>query len=277
MGREAPPCVPSHPAQRGTAKGVQRMGGVGLALPEFREETMASNSDGLSESSAELAARLGLSFTNWSLLTRALTHRSYLNENSDALADNERLEFLGDAVLGFVVGAWVYHHCPEMQEGDLTKVRSALVRNEQLAEFARRLDLGRAMRMGRGETVSGGRNRDNLLGSTFEAVIGALYLDRGVPAVEKFMEPLLDAVKERIIQRAEIYDPKSRLQEWAQAEKLGTPQYIHVSSSGPDHAKVFEIEVRIKGVAHGRGKGPSKQVAEQVAAQATLESLRLSD
>ena len=237
---------------------------------------MASNSDGLSESSAELAARLGLTFTNISLLTRALTHRSYLNENSEALEDNERLEFLGDAVLGFVVGAWVYHHCPEMHEGDLTKVRSALVRNEQLAEFARRLNFGRAMRMGRGEAASGGRNRDNLLGSTFEAVIGAIYLDQGVSAVEKFIEPLLHSANERIIQRAEIYDPKSRLQEWAQAEKLGTPQYIAISSSGPDHAKIFEIEVRIKGAAYGRGKGPSKQVAEQVAAQTTLESLGLS-
>ncbi len=237
---------------------------------------MASNSDGLSESSTELAARLGLAFTNLSLLTRALTHRSYLNENPGALEDNERLEFLGDAVLGFVVGAWVYHHCPEMHEGDLTKVRSALVRNEQLAEFARHLDLGRAMRMGRGESTSGGRNRDNLLGSTFEAVIGALYLDQGVPAIDKFMEPFLDDAKERIIQLAEIYDPKSRLQEWAQAEKLGTPQYVIVSSSGPDHAKIFEIEVRIKSVAYGRGKGPSKQVAEQIAAQTALESLGIS-
>ncbi len=238
---------------------------------------MTSNSDGSSESSVELAVRLGLTFANMSLLTRALTHRSYLNENSDALEDNERLEFLGDAVLGFLVGAWVYHHCPEMHEGDLTKVRSALVRNEQLAEFARHLDLGRAMRMGRGEAASGGRNRDNLLGSTFEAVVGALYLDQGVGAVEKFMEPLLDSVKERVIERSEIYDPKSRLQEWAQAEKLGTPQYITISSSGPDHAKVFEIEVRVKGAAYGRGNGPSKQVAEQIAAQTALESLGLSD
>ena len=238
---------------------------------------MSSNSDGSSESSVQLAVRLGLTFTNISLLTRAFIHRSYLNENSDALEDNERLEFLGDAVLGFLVGAWVYHHCPEMHEGDLTKVRSALVRNEQLAEFARHLDLGRAMRMGRGEAASGGRNRDNLLGSTFEAVVGALYLDQGVIAVEKFMEPLLDIVKERVIERSEIYDPKSRLQEWAQAEKLGTPQYITVSSTGPDHAKVFEIEVRVKGAVYGRGKGPSKQVAEQISAQTALESLGLFD
>jgi ribonuclease-3 len=210
-----------------------------------------------------------------SLLTRALTHRSYLNENFTALEDNERLEFLGDAVLDFVVGAWVYHHCPEMAEGDLTRMRSALVRNEQLAEFARHLDLGRALRMGRGETASGGRERDGLLGSTFEALIGAMYLDSGLPAVEKFMEPLLEGVRDRVLMRSEIYDPKSRLQEWAQSEKLGTPKYVTISASGPDHAKVFEVEVRIKDQAYGRGRGPSKQVAAQVAAQTALEALDL--
>ena len=227
------------------------------------------------ETPAQLAERLGLSFSNQSLLIRALTHRSYLNENSSAVEDNERLEFLGDAVLDFVVGAWVYQHCPEMAEGDLTRMRSALVRNEQLADFARQLDIGRAMRMGRGESASGGRDRDNLLGSTFEALIGAIYLDAGLPAVDVFMEPLLGGVRERVIMRAEIYDPKSRFQEWAQSEKLGTPKYVTVAASGPDHAKVFEVEVRIKDQTYGRGAGPSKQIAAQVAAQTALESLRI--
>ncbi|MBI1854397.1 MAG: ribonuclease III, partial [Chloroflexi bacterium] len=158
----------------------------------------------LPETPAELAGRLGLSFKNLSLLARALTHRSYINENPSALEDNERLEFLGDAVLDFIVGAWVYHHCPELPEGDLTRMRSALVRNEQLAEFARRLDLGQAMRMGRGEAASGGRGRDGLLGSLFEAVIGALYLDQGLSAAQDFMEPLLESVRDRVILRAEI-------------------------------------------------------------------------
>ena len=227
------------------------------------------------ETPAQLSQRLDVPFANLSLLTRALTHRSYLNENSSAVEDNERLEFLGDAVLDFVVGAWVYHHCPEMAEGDLTRMRSALVRNEQLAEFARRLELGSAMRMGRGELASGGRDRDGLLGSTFEAVIGALYLDSGLEAVEKFMEPLLDGVRERVIMRAEIYDPKSRFQEWAQSEKLGTPKYVTIAATGPDHAKVFEVEVRIKDQTYGRGAGPSKQIAAQVAAQTALETLRM--
>ena len=235
---------------------------------------MVSQTDlSLPESSAELARRLGLNFTNLSLLTRALTHRSFLNENSNAVEDNERLEFLGDAVLDFVVGAWVYNHCPEMAEGDLTRIRSALVRNEQLGEFARKLDLGRAMRMGRGEAASGGRDRDGLLGSTFEAVIGALYLDSGLQSVNNFMEPLLESVRERVMLRSEIYDPKSRFQEWAQSEKLGTPKYVTVASSGPDHAKMFEVEVRIQNRTYGRGKGSNKQVAAQVAAQTALETL----
>ena len=235
---------------------------------------MISHTDeNLPESSADLARRLGLTFTNLSLLTRALTHRSYLNENSNAVEDNERLEFLGDAVLDFVVGAWVYHHCPEMAEGDLTRLRSALVRNEQLGEFARKLDLGRAMRMGRGEAASGGRDRDGLLGSTFEAVVGAFYLDSGLASVNEFMEPLLESVRERVMLRSEIYDPKSRFQEWAQSEKLGTPKYVTVASSGPDHAKMFEDEVRIQNRTYGRGRGSNKQVAAQVAAQTALETL----
>ncbi len=227
------------------------------------------------ETPAQLAERLGLKFENPALLTRALTHRSFLNENTSASEDNERLEFLGDAVLDFVVGAWVYHHCPEMAEGDLTRMRSALVRNEQLADFARQLDLGQAMRMGRGESASGGRERDGLLGSTFEALIGALYLDGGLPKVEDFMEPLLGSVRDRVIMRAEIYDPKSRFQEWAQSAKLGTPKYVTVGASGPDHAKMFEVEVRIKDQTYGRGTGPSKQIAAQVAAQTALESLSI--
>jgi ribonuclease-3 len=227
-----------------------------------------------SESASDLSRRLGLPFSNLALLTRALTHRSYVNENPDSLEDNERLEFLGDAVLDFVVGAWVYNRFPEMPEGELTKMRSALVRNDQLAAFARHLNLGPALRLGRGEFSSGGTKRDVLLGSAFEALIGALYLDSDLEAVEAFVHPLLDESQEFILN--ELHDPKSRLQEWAQAEKLGTPQYVTVGSSGPDHAKVFEVEVRIQGATYGRGQGSSKQVAARIAAQTALESLGIS-
>ena len=138
---------------------------------------------GQEETPQEFAQRLGLVFDDWLLLSRALTHRSYLNEHSEALEDNERLEFLGDAVLDFVVGAWLYHRYPEMPEGDLTRMRSGLVYTEQLAEFARKIQLGNAMRLGRGETQSGGRSRSALLCDTFEALIGALYLDCSIEKV----------------------------------------------------------------------------------------------
>jgi ribonuclease-3 len=231
------------------------------------------NSFADTESAADLAERLGLHFTNLHLLVRALTHRSFVNENPNAIEDNERLEFLGDAVLDFIVGAWVYNHFPEMQEGDLTRMRSALVRTDTLAEFARQLDLGPALRLGRGELASGGRQRDNLLCATFEAVIGAMYLDMGIPAVETFVEPLLTEVSSKVISQEEIYDPKSTLQEWTQSNKLGTPRYATVASSGPDHARVFVVEVQVNGKAYGRGEGTSKQAAAQAAAQAALESL----
>jgi ribonuclease-3 len=222
------------------------------------------------EPASDLNRRLGLSFSNIALLTRALTHRSYVNEYS-AVEDNERLEFLGDAVLDFIVGAWVYNRFPEMPEGDLTKMRSALVRNEQLAKFARKLDLGRALRLGRGEASSGGNNRDNLLGSAFEALIGALYLDAGLDTVDTFVNPILEEVRESILD--EIHDPKSQLQEWTQSQKLGAPRYRVVGTSGPDHAVVFEMVVEVAGIVKGNGTGTSKSYAEHAAAQDALKNL----
>ena len=224
------------------------------------------------EPASALALRLGLTFSRLSLLTRALTHRSYVNEHSDTQEDNERLEFLGDAVLDFIVGAWVYHHFPEMPEGDLTKMRSAFVCNEQLAVFARKFDLGRAMRLGRGELVSGGRDREGLLGSTFEAVVGALYLEAGLGAVEAFINPMLEEACDPILNGLE--DPKSEFQEWTQAEKIGTPRYRVVTSSGPDHAKMFDVEVAIGEKIFGQGRGSSKQAAERAAAADALKNLR---
>ncbi len=223
------------------------------------------------EPAFDLSRRLGLTFSNISLLTRALTHRSYVNEHPEAIEDNERLEFLGDAVLDFIVGAWVYHRFPEMPEGDLTKMRSALVRNDQLAVFARNMDLGRAIRLGRGESSSGGFQRDNLLGSAFEALIGALYLESGLRAVEAFVNPMLEEARESVLDA--IHDPKSQLQEWAQSERLGTPRYKTVNSTGPDHARIFEVEVEIGGQVKGRGAGSSKAAAEHAAAQNALDQL----
>jgi ribonuclease-3 len=220
---------------------------------------------------SDLSRRLGLPFSNAALLTRALTHRSYVNEHPEAVEDNERLEFLGDAVLDFIVGAWVYHRFPELPEGDLTKMRSALVRNEQLAIFARHLELGRALRLGRGESSSGGKDRDNLLGSAFEALVGALFLDSGLGAVNAFVHPILEDSRESVL--SEIHDPKSQLQEYVQLYKLGIIRYRVVGTSGPDHAVVFEMVVELAGEIKGHGTGTSKSYAEHAAAQDALINL----
>jgi len=229
------------------------------------------------ETPQELARRLDLPFTDWLLLSRALTHRSYLNEHPEALEDNERLEFLGDAVLDFVVGAWLYNHFPEMPEGDLTRMRSALVHTEQLADFSRLLEIGRAMRLGRGEVQAGGRSRSALLCDTFEAVIGALYLHAGIDAVQRFLNPLLENASDYILTMRKNEDPKSMFQEWAQAQGFSAPQYLTRAASGPDHAKIFEVDVLINGKVFGSGVGHSKQVAAKAAARTALDNLGLID
>lgn len=221
-------------------------------------------------SPAELAERLGIPPSNLRLLARALTHRSYVNEHADVPADNERLEFLGDAVLDFVVGAWLYNRFPEMAEGDLTRMRSALVRTEQLSLFACELGLGLAMRLGRGELQGGGRERPALLCATFEAVVGAIYLNDGIEAVRNFVFPLLEKTADEMVLQPDIYDAKSRLQEWAQSRRLGLPRYDTRSAEGPDHAKTFVVEVYVNGNLAGSGSGPNKQVAAQAAAADAL-------
>jgi|UniRef100_A0A7C4KI61 ribonuclease-3 len=225
------------------------------------------------ESPQEFAKRVGLHFNDWMLLSRALTHRSYLNEHAEALEDNERLEFLGDAILDFIVGAWLYNRYPEMPEGDLTRMRSALVYTEQLAEFARQIGLGAAMRLGKGESQAGGRDRPALLCDTFEALIGAIYLDQGIDAVREFIAPMLEEASDRILATHSIEDPKSLLQEWAQSQGFQAPHYITRNAYGPDHSKVFEVEVIVNGELFGRGTGHSKQAAAKAAARDALERL----
>ena len=230
----------------------------------------------LEESPAALMQRLDLPFKNLRLLTRALTHRSFVNEHREALEDNERLEFLGDAILDFVAGAWLYNQFPEMAEGELTRLRSALVCTEQLAEFARAFDLGPAMRLGHGENQAGGRQKDVLLCATFEALVGALFLQTDIATIQGVVHPLLEQVSEQIILQPDSRDPKSRLQEWSQGQKLGIPKYNIVTINGPDHQRMFEIEVRINGKAYGRGNGHNKQVAERLAAQTALDTIEKS-
>jgi ribonuclease-3 len=214
-----------------------------------------------------------MQFDDRRLLHRALTHRSYLNENPEAVEDNERLEFLGDAVLDFLVGSWLYNRFPEMDEGYLTRLRSSLVRTEQLANFAREIELGDAILLGRGETESGGRKRDSILCASFEALIGAIFLDRGMDHVRVFVEPFLEESIDLIIKTNADKDPKSRLQELAQARGYETPVYKTVNTEGPDHARVFEVVVELDGKQLGAGKGNNKQIAAQNAAAQALDHL----
>ncbi len=227
------------------------------------------------ESPQALANRLGITFSDYLLLSRALTHRSYLNEHAEAIEDNERLEFLGDAVLDFLVGAWLYNRFPELAEGSLTRLRSALVRTEQLAEFAQDINLGAAMRLGRGEADSGGRERPALLCATFEAFVGALYLDGGIEAVQAFVMPVLESVAEHILSSGQIQDPKSKLQEWTQAQGMGAPVYHTLAATGPDHAKLFTVEVLISDESYGVGQGHNKQTAAKMAAVQALAKLKV--
>lgn len=219
----------------------------------------------------QLETQLGLRFNDYSLLSRALTHRSYLNENpEDALEDNERLEFLGDAVLDFVVGAYLYNRYPEMDEGELTALRASLVRTRTLADFARRYDLGRFMRLGYGEAENGGRERKAILCAGFEAVIGAIYLDQGMEPVRRLVEPLIKPTLEQIIAQALHKDAKSEFQVWGQARYNITPHYQVIKAEGPDHAKTFTVAVLLADEVWGEGQGSSKQTAAQAAAAAAM-------
>lgn len=207
------------------------------------------------------------------LLRRALTHRSFLNEHPEAYGeqDNERLEFLGDAVLDFIAGAWLFDHFPNLDEGKLTTIRAALVRVATLADFARTIGLQDYMRLGKGEVDTGGRNRSNILGDAFEAVLGALYIDQGIDACRAFVLPFLEDATPRILQGNNDRDPKSKLQEWSQSALNVTPRYRIVETSGPDHAKVFTVEVWLGDMVFARGAGPNRQAAEQTAAREALE------
>lgn len=219
----------------------------------------------------ELEDALNIRFADKSLLHRAMIHRSYLNEHPDfPLEDNERLEFLGDAVLDFVIGEFLYHRFPELPEGPLTSLRSALVRRDTLARFARQLSLGKYLLMGHGETESGGRERPATLCATFEALVGALYLDQGLTSLVDLLEPLIIPEITRILEEELHKDAKSRLQELAQGLMHHTPRYTTVSESGPDHAKEFVVQVTIGGRIYGQGKGLSKQHAAQEAAHDAL-------
>jgi ribonuclease-3 len=216
---------------------------------------------------------MGWRFQQPQLLTEALTHRSYAFESpGQNLAPNERLEFLGDAILGFLCAEYLFRAYPTLSEGDLTDARAALVKAPTLAGFARGLELGNHLRMGRGEERSGGRKREPLLAAAFEALLGALYLDGSLEVVRQFVLPLLEQEAQRVIAGGRLKDDKSLLQELAQAHLGVTPGYRIVAEDGPAHQRQYTVEVLLGEQVAGQGQGRNKQSAEQAAARIALEA-----
>jgi ribonuclease-3 len=214
-------------------------------------------------------------FSDPSLLRRALTHRSYFNEHPEEKEDNERLEFLGDALLGFLVGELLYRHYPNLSEGQLTSLRSELVREKQLVKLATALGIGNQLRLGKGTIQDGGRKNPSLLSDAFEAVIGAYFLDSGIDKVREFIEPLFIPVADSIVYAQSAVNSKSMFQEWALKNYGENPQYLIIDELGPDHDKVYTAQVRLKGKIYGKGMGRSKQAAEKNAAQEAIKKLGL--
>lgn len=209
---------------------------------------------------------IGIKFKNIKLLETAFVHRSYINEHKSVKEHNERLEFLGDAVLELVVTEYLYGNY-ENPEGDLTNWRSALVKTESISEVSAKLGFEEFLKMSRGERASSGRSRQLILANTFEAVTGAIYLDQGYEAAKSFIHKNLIITLPTIISEKLYIDPKSHFQEVAQEKEGITPKYELVSEDGPDHDKVFVIEVKVGETVWGKGKGPSKQAAQQAAAK----------
>jgi ribonuclease-3 len=205
------------------------------------------------------------------LLSEALTHRSYLNENKTVTQHNERLEFLGDAVLELAVSKFLFDEFPDRPEGDLTAFRAALVKTTTLAQVAQELKLGEKLRLSKGEELSGGRTNRSLLANTVEAVIGAIYLDQNIDEVKKFLQDHLFPKLDDIIKLKLFKDHKSALQEIVQAQGHDSPDYQVISEAGPDHDKEFTISVNVNGDALASGTGKSKQSAQQEAARKALE------
>lgn len=219
----------------------------------------------------ELQKILKVNFQDPNFLTLAMTHRSYIYEGSGVRqSSNERLEFLGDSILTLISADFLYRTFPRLSEGELTDVRAVLVRTETLANFAREIELGKFLLMGKGEQHSGGGQR--VLASAFEAVLGAIYLDQGITAVQQFIIPRLEPIAHMIVDKRSFKDNKSRFQELAQAHEGITPSYRLVSQEGPSHNREFTVEVLLGDQVAGRGQGRNKQSAEQEAAQEALIS-----
>ncbi|MFH1031967.1 MAG: ribonuclease III [Chloroflexota bacterium] len=222
-----------------------------------------------------LQRKLEITFANQMLLEQALTHSSYLNENTDlALVSNERLEFLGDAVLGLVVAEKLLQEFPQFTEGQMTKLRAAVVRRDTLVSMAKTIELGNYLILGKGEEASGGRHKPLNLAGAMEAVIAAIFLDQGLASARDFIMKFLDSELKIVISKGTTIDYKSELQELIQAREHKSPTYHLIEAMGPDHNRSFIVEVRLTGNVLGKGTGRSKKEAESEAARSALEKLR---
>ncbi len=228
------------------------------------------------EQIARLESKLDYHFRNRALITQALKHRSYLSvTNEPRLASNERLELLGDAVLGMVVTEYLFKKFPTKEEGDLTAMKSLMVSRKILTRIANQIGIGEFVLLNEAEQKAGGRNRPSILTDTFEAIIGAIYLDGGLPAVVNLVHRKLLARTNKIISEEQNKNFKSILLEYSQSKNLGLPQYLVRDEEGPDHNKVFTIEVIINNEVLGIGKGNSKKKAEQLSAKSALKKLNV--
>jgi ribonuclease-3 len=213
-------------------------------------------------------------FNNQQLFIQAFTHRSYLNEAKQAVESNERLEFLGDSILSFVVSGYLYNTFPQYNEGKLTNLRALLVNTKSLATIAKNLNFGDHLRLSKGEEESKGRQNQSLLADSYEAFIGALFLDQGIEAVRQFIIDTLLPMVTELVQRKAFKDPKSLLQEYIQSKKQNSPIYKVLHEEGPPHAKTFTVGVYAMDKLLGEGIGKSKQEAEVNAAEAALVTLQ---
>lgn len=224
----------------------------------------------------EFSERIGFAFRSPAYLDQALTHSSFANENpSTAVEDNQRLEYLGDALLGFLVAEWLYERYPAAQEGELTSLRIFVVRTDSLAQIGRDLQIGAYLRMGRGEDETGGRQRPANLCAAVEAFFAALYLDRGLETTRALVGRLLEGLSTDIELQRSLKNAKSYLQEYTQSALQVTPTYAIIAVQGPDHERDFVAEVRVADEVWGEGRGHSKQAAEQAAARAAIDQRAL--
>lgn len=217
---------------------------------------------------------LGVSFNDPSLLEQALVHSSYVNENPGFIhGSNEKLEFLGDAVLGLIIAEKLYRDYPQFSEGEMTRLRAALVRREALARMAKAINLGDYLYLGKGEEASGGRSKPGNLASALEAVIAAIFVDRGETTTRDFILRLFDKELQNVVSQGALADYKSQLQELLQARQQSTPVYHLLEAVGPTHDRTFTVEVRVADTVLGSGSGRSKKIAETEAARLALARL----